>query len=93
MSNLVPAEDIERIVGVARHQTKHYGRADSAEETVYVLHSRDCKDSGIDLRDCPYSIALDRGIHMDRWSNYQDRPMELWVSAGNGRLVPMREVD
>lgn len=64
MSDLVPTADIERIVGIERHQTAHYARAVSAEETVYILHSHDCKNSGIDLRECRYSIALDRGILM-----------------------------
>ena len=54
MSNLVPAEDIERIVGAQRHASRHYGRAVSAEQTVYILHSQQCKDSGIDLCDCEF---------------------------------------
>lgn len=37
MTNLVPADDIERIVGIKRHQTKHYGRAVSAEQTGCVI--------------------------------------------------------
>jgi hypothetical protein len=56
----------------------------SAEETVYVLHSQECKDSGIDLRDCEFSIALDRGIPLDRWEHHQDMPVVL--SIRDGRL-------
>lgn len=62
MTDLVPADEIEAIVGVARHQSKHFARAVSAERKVYILHSQGCLDDEIDLRDCPYSLALDRGI-------------------------------
>lgn len=86
MSDLVPASDIERIVGVDRHRKVHYGRAVSAEQRVYVLHSHECKDSGIDLRDCPYSVALDRGIDERDWSGREDVPVELAVE--HERLVP-----
>lgn len=67
MSNLVDSSEIEHIVGSSRHPTRHLARAVSDEETVYILHSRGCKDSGIDLRDCPYSQAMDEGIDVDRW--------------------------
>src|SRR6516225_9336266 len=35
MSKLVPSSDIERIVGVPRHRSVHYGRASSTEQVVY----------------------------------------------------------
>jgi hypothetical protein len=89
MTDLVPTEDIERIVGVERHQTAHYGRAVSAEQTVYILHSHDCKNSGTDLRECRYSTALDRGILMAQWAEHQDVPVKLWVDGGSERLVPL----
>lgn len=92
MSDLVPTGDIERIVGARRHQDKHYGRAVSSEQTVYILHSKECLDSDVDLRDCLFSIALDRGISPNRWADFEDVPVELWVSAGDGRLVPMRKL-
>src|SRR6516225_10738811 len=59
LTDLVPAKDIERIVGVARHPIEHWGRAVSTEQTVYILHSKECLDKGGELRDCPYSEALD----------------------------------
>ncbi|ART69095.1 hypothetical protein BTO20_11320 [Mycobacterium dioxanotrophicus] len=92
MTDLVPASKIEQIVGADRHQTEHLGRAVSAEETVYILHSHECKDSGIDLRDCPFSVALDLGISLDRWADFEDEPVELWVSAADGRLLPKRRL-
>jgi len=88
MSNLVSPNEIEQIVGMSRHPTMHYGRAVSAEEIVYILHSQECKDSGIDLRECPFSVALDLGISLDRWNDFQDVPVELWISASTGQLVP-----
>lgn len=82
---------IDRIVGAPRHPTGHYGRADSAEQTVYILHSQECLDSGRDLRKCPYSVALDRGIDSDittraAWRRLQDRPVPLAIFRGY--LVP-----
>jgi hypothetical protein len=92
MSDLVPTDQIEGIVGAFRHRTAHYGRAVSDEQTVYILHSEECRDSGIDLRECPFSVALDRGITPDRWEDFEDEPVELWVSASTGRLIPMRRL-
>lgn len=84
MSNLVPADQIEAIVGAARHPSEHIGRAVSVEQQVYILHSRECKESGIDLRDCPYSVALDLGIDSEEWP--VDQPVRLRVV--DGFLVP-----
>lgn len=92
MTNLVPRAEIEQIVGVVRHATEHVGRAVSVEQTVYILHSQECLDRDIDLRDCPFSLALDKGISGARWSGFQDEPVELWVSAATGRLVPKRRL-
>jgi hypothetical protein len=86
MSSLVPATDIERIVGVERHQTEHYARAVSKEQTVYILHSADCLRTTPDLRECPWSLALDRGIDPDEW--VQDAPVKVRVR--DGLLVPGR---
>jgi hypothetical protein len=98
MSDLVAPEDIERIVGAARHPRQHYGRAVSSEQTVYVLHSKACKDSGIDLRDCPFSLALDQGISQDTWNGFEDVPVELiimgeWWNGADGHLAPLRKLD
>lgn len=84
MSDLVDASEIEQRVGVQRHPTRHYARADSASQTVYLLHSAECKTSGIDLRDCELSVAMDRGIPLDRWT--EDEPLHVHVAGG--LLVP-----
>jgi hypothetical protein len=52
---------------------------------VYILHSQACFNLGDDLRDCSYSMALDRGINVSEW--IQDVPLPVRVSA-SGRLVP-----
>jgi hypothetical protein len=95
MSEIVPAAEIETIVGVRRHATDHYGRADSTERTVYILHSQHCKDTTPDLRDCSYSVALDEGIESAPtwagWRHVQDQPVKLKVSLGY--LMPVHEVD
>ena len=87
MSELVSPAEIEQIVGVKRHEHQHLGRAVSDEETVYVLHSQKCKDSGIDLRECEWSLALDRGIDLADWSDHQDRPVVLAIYRQ--RLIPV----
>jgi hypothetical protein len=88
VSDIVPAEDIERIVGVERHPTEHWGRAVSAEQRVYILHSQECLDSGRDLRECPYSLALDNGIDPFDWT--EDVPVSLWLDEQDDKtwLVP-----
>lgn len=87
MSALVPATEIEGIVGVERHPVEHWGRAVSGEQTVYILHPVRCRDSGIDLRDCEYSVALDNGIDMRDWTEREDQPVRLAVDD-EGWLIP-----
>lgn len=86
MSDLVDPERIEQIVGVRRHATEHWGRAHSGEQTVYVLHSKACRDSTPDLRTCPYSLALDQGIegpaNWFAWRDRQDQPVHLAIEDG-----------
>lgn len=88
MSSTVPADQIEQIVGTERHTTRHYARAVSAEQTVYILHSQECRDRYDDLRDCPWSLALDRGIGEHEWAGREDRP--VLVRVRDGRLIPDR---
>jgi hypothetical protein len=76
MSELV--RGIESIVGVPRHAVEHIGIAVSSSTTMYIMHSKACVDSGIDLRDCPYSVALDTyGIDEAEWGGYEDKPVVL----------------
>jgi hypothetical protein len=89
MSALVPGEQIEQIVGVERHQTRHFARAVSAEETVYILHSRNCLESDRDLRDCFYSQALDNGIDEAIWATALDQPVRVAVTRQQ-RLIPVQ---
>ena len=84
MTQQVPGDRIEAIVGRSRSAKDHYARAVSAEQTVYVLHSRECLDMYPDLRECPWSLALDRGIDISEW--VEDVP--LTVRVRDGRLVP-----
>jgi len=86
MTANVPADQIEEIVGAERHATRHYARAISAEQTVYVLHSEECRALYDDLRDCPWSLALDRGIEEIDWFGREDRAVVVRVRGG--RLIP-----
>jgi hypothetical protein len=85
VTDLERAEDIEAIVGVARHPDLHYGRAVSAERRVYILHSAACRASGIDLRDCDFSLSLDLGIDRAKWQ--EDVPVVLSI-ARDGEILP-----
>lgn len=87
MSKLVPREDIERIVGSPREKSNHLARVVSARRTIYILHSQECLDSGIDLRDCPYSVALDKGTSHCHWD--MNVPLLITIDE-DGRLKPER---
>lgn len=91
MSELVDASQIEAIVGARRHPTEHLGRAVPEEQQVYILHSQKCLDSGRDLRECPYSLALDRGIDQkpvaSMWGRRWGRTVKLKIVVG-GLLSP-----
>lgn len=88
MTDLVSPEEIEQIVGVPRAPAAHAARVVSEDQTVYILHSGRCRDSGIDLRECDFSLALDRGLPEEEWQGKEDLP--VWVVIKEGRLVPDR---
>ena len=90
MSRIESADKIEGIVGAPRHETVHVARAVSAEERVYILHSRACALAYSDLRLCPLSVALDEGIDIGLWEDWQDRPVEVRIDEEYGDLVPER---
>lgn len=89
MTELVPTAEIESIVGVSRHPTEHYARAVSAEEQVYILHSRECLDSGVDLRECKFSLALDLGLDLFEWHGHEDTAVAIAVSEETAQLLPV----
>ena len=84
MSDLVDPSRIEQFVGARRREREHLARAVAVEGVIYILHSRDCVATTADLRDCPYSLALDAGLV---WleTHQMDRPMH--ASIRNGRLL------
>lgn len=91
MTDLVPADDIERIVGTTRHLVGHYARAVSSIRTVYILHSHQCVAGTPDLRDCYFSWALDNGIRLKDWQHALDIPVEVGVF--DDRLIPYGGVE
>ncbi len=81
MSERVPADQIESIVGARRHKREHIVRGVLDEDRVYILHSEECRERYADLRDCPWSRALDQGV---AWLP-PDEP--VIVRVRNGELV------
>lgn len=77
MSKRVRASTAIRKVGAPRHPFLHLGRAISAEQTVYILHPTSCLAVHSDLRTCPYSRALDRGINVLDWTEDQTVVLDL----------------
>lgn len=90
MAELVPPDIIEETVGARRQPTMHVGRAVEETRTVFILHSQRCRDSGIDLRECRFSVALDLGIDdvAHWWDGYRDVPVALSV-WDDDRLRPL----
>jgi hypothetical protein len=92
VSRIESADSIEAKVGAKRHATEHRGRAVTVTERVYVLHSAECMASGIDLRRCEFSKALDLGIDLGVWAGHMDVPVVLGIAFAVGDLYPMRDV-
>lgn len=69
MTDLVDPSEIEEIVGIERHATKHYGRLvrQNGSWRLFILHSQRCVETHEDLRLCVYSQALDKGV-VDFWA-------------------------
>ena len=68
MSDLVDPRKIEGIVGRKRHPVLHFGFCERSRGIFYILHSIACVERVPDLRDCPFSVALDvYGIDPDDW--------------------------
>lgn len=86
MSDLVDPNDIEAIVGRAREEHAHWGRASTTDQKFYILHSRQCLDSGLDLRRCEYSLALDNAFDPEDFADLEDRPVPLML--WHGMLLP-----
>jgi hypothetical protein len=89
VTQIEPAETIEAVVGAPRHAVDHIGRAVTAEQRVYILHSERCRARYADLRECPYSLALDRGIDVEEWAGFEDQPVKLWIRVRTMRLIPL----
>lgn len=75
MTDLVDRSEIERIVGRPRDQRLHFAR--NVEGIVYVLHSYACLKDYPDLRDCPFSLAMDNGLDPNDWEGAGNLALEV----------------
>ncbi len=83
MTDLVDPTKIEQIVGAPRHLVNHLAKAITDTQIVYILHSQQCLDSGIDLRTCAYSRSLDEhGLEPLNWAACEDRTVMLEIVGG-----------
>lgn len=93
MTEKVDPQRIEQLVGARRHPAQHRGRWDTSAGQIYILHSGYCLMAFKDLRQCPYSIALDELVRDwsegSRWDDYPDRPVALYISPITGVLEPL----
>ncbi len=80
MADLVDPTEIEELVGARRHHALHIGRADTKSGTFYILHSQDCLDSGIDLTECRFSVALDMGVSERLWAGREDKAQIIAIT-------------
>lgn len=55
---------------------------------VFILHSQECRNKRPDLRECPFSLALDEGIDEKRWENHLDHAVALLIEI-DGTLSPV----
>ena len=86
MTERVPADRIEQLVCARRHPTEHIIRGDYTTLTAYILHPAECLQRHTDLRDCPWSLALDREAV---WLG-TDQPQ--FVRVRDGHLVASGDV-
>ena len=87
MTDLIKPDEIEILVGTRRHPIWHIGKVDTARQQVYIMHSYQRRHSGIDLRVCTFSLALDQGLQDEDWEGMQDVPVVLALGP-TLRLVP-----
>lgn len=87
MSELADPKRIEAVVGVKRASV-HVARIVTTEERLYILHSHACVVQRRDLRECPYSLALDKGIDPEVWVGHHDVPICITIGF-DGRLRPI----
>lgn len=88
MTEIVPADEIEKIVGVKRSFV-HIAKAYSSNQLIYILHSHLCRETIKDLRNCVFSKSLFyKGINQDIWADYQDISVPVTLDE-EGELVPL----
>ena len=79
MTNLVNPDHIEEIVGVPRDEGAHIGIARTSDMTFYIMHSKQCVRMFEDLRECPFSKALDKGFTYPH-DVIENKPTHLGIS-------------
>lgn len=89
MSEIVSPDEIQKAVGGAeRDYWLHIGYANTPLDRFYIMHAHTCLSQYTDLRECPYSKALDKqGISADWWEDWYNRPVYLALSH-KGFVVP-----
>lgn len=93
MSNHVEPDKIEAYVGMPRHAHLHWAKLD--RDVLFILHSERCLKAHKDLRDCPYSKALDLTVLSDGywgiWEACMGEPKVPMIDP-EGYLVPFPDI-
>lgn len=90
MSELVPEEEIEGIVGCRREEALHIGRLEMYPWRFYIMHSAECKATTPDLRECGFSKALDDAMSC----GFDDgTPLMDWLDTVGFAPAPIEIVD
>ena len=89
MTDKVPPQKIEQIVGAPRQESVHLAKWDLDSDTVYILHSRECLKREEDLRNCVYSLMLDFGLDSFYWNGWGDKTVVL--ATRQLTLVPLKD--
>lgn len=82
---LADVETIEEKVVSKRHLHYHLGRVRTDEKVFYILHSQACKDTGIDLRQCVFSLAFDKTSPYS-WNGPLNATVRLGIEEESGAL-------
>lgn len=83
----VDPQAIVKIFGRERDISMHLGRIELANGQLAIMHSQLCIDSGRDLLECPFTLAIPDFIP-EEWP--ETEPFSLRLRDGELVMMPLR---